>query len=118
MKKIVPVLLFAAFLACTQGPPAPELISPPDGSMLTTLPFRWFSVAEASEYLIEIAPDRDFLGNLVVEKSTPDTTFDVHDYSSQFEGGNYYYWRVRSGNDNGWGHPSEVRSFQVVGGGK
>ncbi|MBD3284941.1 hypothetical protein GF359_01085 [candidate division WOR-3 bacterium] len=112
MKKILLVLMVAAFLGCTQGPPPPELCFPPDGYELTYMPFSWTSVPEANEYRLQISADEGFFDN-VIDEVTADTFYSVTSHYSEFEDGTIYYWRVLSGNTDGWGNPSEVRTISV-----
>ena len=114
MKKLLPiaVIVFAALAGCTQGPPPPELIFPDNGYELTTWPFSWSSVAEADEYQFQISKDESFY-DVVINEVTTDTFYSVASQYAVFEDGTTYYWRVLSGNADGWGKSSEVRSFGV-----
>lgn len=89
---------------------APTLFSPGAGESTETLTpsFRWFYVGAASHYQLVWSPDVHFhkahilltnqtAASLPPEQAlTPDTT---------------YSWRVRGGNEGGWGPWSATRSF-------
>lgn len=119
MKKtlLISGLLILVFSGCnTAGPEAPQLISPSDGSALTSYPFTWSAVPEATRYLVEISLDPGFW-TIIMDRETTDTTYELtqSDYS-YFETNTDYYWRVYAGNENTWGKPSEYWSFTNMGG--
>jgi len=112
MKKVLPILVFVALVGCTQGPPAPVLHFPPEGYELTTMPFFWSTVPEATEYSFQISKDLGF-ADMIINEVTTDTFYSVASKYELFEDGSIYYWRVSSGNGEAWGKSSEIRTISV-----
>lgn len=120
MKKITLAAVgVLGLLVCRMGPPAPELLYPPDGATLLNLPFTWTSVPEAKNYLFEVAQDEGFSPSLISE-IVQDTSYDIRNAPGleQLLPGFVYYWHVRSGDGTNWGRPSEARTFHIITGGK
>ncbi len=91
---------------------APGLFSPQSGESAETLTpsFRWFYVGGASHYQLVWSPDANFhrqhilLTNQTAASLPPEQAL---------EPGTTYVWRVRGGNEGGWGPWSAIRSFRT-----
>jgi len=93
-------------------PSAPTLTSPEDRAVVsgTSVTFNWEAPDGASKYLLEVNTDanwgaetRMFYGDLGDVTEYEDTAY--------LNNATEYYWRVRAGNDAGWGAPSSSWSF-------
>ena len=95
-------------------PSAPTLSSPDAADKVAgrTVTFQWTAPSEetVTKYLLEVYTDPD-LGE-VTRKFYGDVG-NVTEYSDTGypNDGTAYYWRVRAGNDAGWGPPSLSRTF-------
>ncbi|RMG76297.1 MAG: hypothetical protein D6714_21555 [Bacteroidetes bacterium] len=99
-----------------QGTPLPTLPeSPPNGAAVddNTLQLRWFSNADAREYLLEIATSPAFGDSIVLSEITADTFF----VASGLAPLTVYYWRVVGQNICGNGTASPTFAFQTPGAG-
>jgi hypothetical protein len=89
--------------------PAPNLITPADGSILTSLPetFKWTSVSGAIDYVIEAQGSSRWLlfqtteTQIDIGSLDPDTTYD---------------WWVAAGNDYAIGDDSDLWQFNTPSG--
>ena len=100
------------FLVDTQGPVAPNLIDPKQGSTLTdtTVYFSWEMVTDAWMYELVVADNADFISPVFRDSSLTDTAYML---PLDVESGTYY-WRVRGQDIAGnWGDWSEVWSFTM-----
>jgi hypothetical protein len=100
------------FINGTQPPPAPILVSPGNGTVVsgTSVTFRWNASARATMYYITVSTSSDpsdsskwkvsgLLGNVLQYTNTgyPNT-------------GTTYYWWVNAGNSGGWAPQADVRA--------
>jgi hypothetical protein len=97
-----------------QRPGQVVLVSPADGEVIgaDSLEFLWFrSGPEVSRYWFELATD-SLMVNVSIDSTllASDTT-KVH---GTFVDDQTYWWRVRAGNQAGWGEFSELRKFSVA----
>jgi hypothetical protein len=95
-------------------PPAPELLSPADGAVLSVsqpVTLTWSALSGAGQYSVEIAAASDFT-TLEESYTVKATTTQVSDLEA-----GAHYWRVRGagapGEEFAW---SDVRSFVLVSG--
>jgi len=93
-------------------PPAPEPEYPPQDTTLTDslVEFIWNSSIYADHYLFELYYEYDFLNPVYIDSAAADTSFV---FSTPLPD-SLYAWRVKGGNDNGWGPYSEPWSFAIV----
>lgn len=92
------------------------LESPADGTTIevqegeTSVQLQWFSTSnETLAYELEIATDNAF-SQIVYSSELSDTFYVFNDAEIQ----QIYYWRVRAGNEYGWGEFSDVWSFDLI----
>ena len=92
------------------------LESPADGTTIevqegeTSVQLQWFSTSnEVLAYELEIATD-DAFSQIVYSSELSDTFYVFNDAEIQ----QIYYWRVRAGNEYGWGEFSDVWSFNLI----
>jgi hypothetical protein len=120
MKKLtfLAFLLSLALLACNQGPDAPVLISPDNGSALFQgIPFSWNQSPGATSYRFEIGTDGVF-SSIVISKELTETSYELQESEySLFQTEYPYYWHVYAIADGVEGPESSVRWF-TLGGGK
>lgn len=92
-------------------PPAPIVIYPPDDTVFSEniVDFIWNSSQYAGFYLFELSYDSSF-GQIAFYDSTVNGTFITVD---DLENDTTYFWRVKGGNNNGWGPYSEIRNFAI-----
>lgn len=92
-------------------PPAPVLTFPTAGVVLDTnmFSFEWEEPIFAESYIIEIALDSDFTELVLLDSSLTENYFELITALPDSD----YYWRIKAGNDNGWGPYSEVQVFTV-----
>lgn len=92
-------------------PPAPDLVYPEDGDTLEVnmFTFRWSEVELADFYLIEVTDDPSFDSVLFADSTLTQNRLRI---VVPVPNGDYY-WRIKGGNDNGWGPYSEVWSFRI-----
>jgi len=90
-------------------PPAPIQIFPPDDTILTdsAMTFSWLSAPSAMLYLLEIYSDSTLYTPIQIDSSITDTFF----VSQAPVTDTTVYWRIKSGNSNGWGAYSPTWSF-------
>ncbi len=93
-------------------PPSVQLDIPADSSSDLLLPVvcTWYVVPGAVNYKFELASDYSFSTIAISDSNIIDSVFTIHNLS-----GGYYYWRVTARNIAGWGPPSLVRMFSVLG---
>lgn len=92
---------------------APSILLPKDGisaSSLTPI-LRWMYVGGATQYEVEWSPDANFGRGRSVSVVAQQTAITL-DASNQLKPSTNYKWRVRGGNDAGWGPWSHAASFR------
>ncbi len=92
-------------------PPAPILQFPANGQTLSNnqFTFDWTDVSLANQYLIELSPDSSF-GTIIIRDSS--LTASSYPLPSPLANGTYF-WRVKGGNNNGWGPYTPAFRFIV-----
>lgn len=70
--------------------------------------FKWTKVSLASSYLLEFDTLNSFNSGALVQKSLSDTSVDVAGLIQN----QYYFWRIKSGDANGYSNWSSVNRFQ------
>ncbi|MCD6162900.1 MAG: T9SS type A sorting domain-containing protein [candidate division Zixibacteria bacterium] len=92
-------------------PPAPELNFPTSGDSLDadTFTFDWNEPEYASVYLFEVSTDIGFENYTILDSNIAISGYAL---STPLEVGRYY-WRVKAGNNNGWGPYSEIYDFVI-----
>lgn len=93
---------------------APNILLPKGGSTVASLTpsLRWMYVGGATRYEIEWSHDNLFgrgHRSALISAQTAITLDDAHALKS----GTAYQWRVRGGNDSGWGPWSNAESFRA-----
>jgi hypothetical protein len=108
------VVRFTASPSGPVPPPAPQLISPPNGAanQPVALTLRWNSAPTATSYRVQLATDSAFT-NLVLDDSTLTDTMRAAT-SLTLTNDTRYYWRVRARNAGGSGPYSGVYSFTTI----
>lgn len=93
---------------------APPLFSPKAGQPVDSLTpsFRWFYVGGATRYEVEWSKDSQF-GRGRTSSIVSSQTAIALDLEHALEPGATYAWRVRGGNDAGWGPWSSAESFRA-----
>jgi hypothetical protein len=105
------LVLFAGLvlLACNlpmPGPDAPWLIAPADGTALRSAPaLLWAASPGATRYEVQLSTTAKFT-SIVSDSTVADTVLQL-----VLPTDGTYHWRVRSGDDAGWGDWSEAWSF-------
>ncbi len=104
------------------GPPKPKPV-PPTGRAILLSPennkfadsrypkFRWLSVGGASRYEVAWSDSPDFSDSFTIVSIATEAAVPAQEPLSV---GVTYYWRVRGGNESGWGPWSPAASFQVL----
>lgn len=89
------------------------LLSPENGKFTDSVHprFRWLSVGGAARYQIEWSDKPDFSESYA---SVSIATEAVVPVEKPLRIGGLYYWRVRGGNEGGWGPWSAPASFRVL----
>jgi len=92
-------------------PPAPEPEYPPQDTTITvdTVTFIWNSSVYADYYLFELFYEYDFQNPVYIDSAVADTFLIFPTPLPD----SLYTWRVKGGNDNGWGPYSELWSFAI-----
>jgi hypothetical protein len=92
---------------------APLLLSPKGTAPIGTLTprFGWLSVGGAAKYEVEWSPDSHFGRGRSTNALSSSTALDL-DEEHALKPGTTYWWRVRGGNDIGWGPWSNAESFR------
>lgn len=93
---------------------APNILLPKGGSTVASLTpsLRWMYVGGATRYEVEWSHDNLFgrgHRSALISAQTAITLDDAHALKS----GTAYQWRVRGGNDSGWGPWSNAESFRA-----
>jgi hypothetical protein len=93
---------------------APSLLLPRGGEAIRTVTpiFRWMYVGGATRYEVEWSRDQHFGRGHSVSTVSLQTAVTL-DPSQALQTGANYQWRVRGGNDSGWGPWSAPESFRV-----
>ncbi len=90
-------------------PSAPALRGPADDTIVvgTTISFSWYKASWANKYEIEVlnAADDSIFRTVALKNVTS------YKMGKFLNNGNAYKWRVRGGNNMGWGEWSEYRTF-------
>ncbi len=104
------------------SPPKPKP-APPTGRAILLSPennkfadsrypkFRWLSVGGATRYEVAWSESPDFSDSFTIVSIATEATVPAQEPLSV---GLTYYWRVRGGNESGWGPWSPAASFQVL----
>ncbi len=92
---------------------APGLFAPPqgEGAESVTPSFRWFYVGGASHYQLVWSPDANFHRQHILLTNQTAATLPPE---QSLEPATTYMWRVRGGNEGGWGPWSVTRSFRTA----
>lgn len=92
-------------------PPAPQQQYPPQDTTvnINTLDFIWNSSVYADHYLFELYYQEDFDNPVYIDSAITDTSLSLETPLSD----SLYTWRIKGGNENGWGPYSEDWSFEV-----
>jgi len=93
-------------------PPAPVTVYPPHDTTINEnmLEFTWNSSPYAAHYLLEIYYGDEPGDPVYIDSAVTDTTFA---YPTALADSSYV-WRVKGGNENGWGPYSELWSFIIL----
>ncbi len=121
-KKVKAQKLAAAHKESPGGEPLPRptppigraiLISPEDGKYVDSVnpTFRWLSVGGATRYEVLWGEDPGLSNGHSTISLATEATVPVE---KPLRVGATYYWRVRGGNDGGWGPWSPTASFRVL----
>lgn len=91
-------------------PAAPGLASPAAGAATsdTTPTFQWYAASTGVKYQIQLSTASNF--STISRTATVTGTAYT---ASALSGGRTYYWRVRAGDNYGWGGWSSVRALKV-----
>ncbi len=113
-------------------PPAPKIVKeeeplpppvPPIGRAILLVPkdatyveslhptFRWLSVGGSTKYEVQWGEDQTLATKYTSISLATETTIPVE---KPLHVGALYYWRVRGGNEAGWGPWSPISSFRVL----
>ena len=94
------------------APSATTLVAPSDGEtgVSTGVTFSWSGLADANDYLIEVATDAGF-GNIVMSELTTETSLAS---TITLSPDTTYYWRVTTSNACGVGAVSVEQSFTTA----
>ena len=89
------------------------LLVPKDGTYVDSFhpTFRWLSVGSATRYEVQWGEDTTFGNKHGTVSLATEATVPVE---KPLQVGPMYYWRVRGGNDGGWGPWSPTGSFRVL----
>ncbi|MFD0963845.1 hypothetical protein [Pseudofulvibacter geojedonensis] len=105
MKKIYVLLVIMVFISCDDiidevdiSNRSVELLAPTDTAVLTStdVNFTWSTVADANEYVIQIAIP-DFTNSLQI---VTDSTINTTSFSTTLLAASSYEWRVKAKNPN------------------
>lgn len=89
------------------------LLVPKDGTYVDSFhpTFRWLSVGGATRYEVQWSEDATLASKYGTVSLATEATVPVE---KPLRVGGLYYWRVRGGNDAGWGPWSLIGSFRVL----
>lgn len=89
------------------------LLVPKDGTYVDSFhpTFRWLSVGGATRYEVQWGEDATLATKYGTMSLATEATVPVE---KPLNVGAIYYWRVRGGNDGGWGPWSPIGSFRVL----
>jgi len=106
-----PVVNDVMLMPMAPRPPAPILQFPSDGQTMqdNQFTFDWADVDIADRYLIEVATDSLFASIMLNDSNITASQFPLPATLSD----GHYFWRVKGGNENGWGPYSEAFDFFV-----
>lgn len=95
---VVPIGPLTTPSPAMEPPGVPALLSPPDGSYVTTMTPRlsWQSVAGATSYWLQVSPDLRFWTAVIDRSGMTDTSYEVPLTPSAplLQESSIYYWRV------------------------
>ncbi len=96
-------------ICSTVPPPAPNLVSPPNGSynQTTTVRFTWNKSLYAASYRLQVSLDSLFTNMVVNDSTLTDSTIVVTNLTTN----KYYWWRVNAKNVIGTSPYSAVWKF-------
>lgn len=102
------------FTTTSGPPPAPTLISPPNGStnISITPTLDWSDVSGANSYSIQVSTNSGFSPTIVSQSGLGSSQYTVP--GGSLSGGNQYFWRVNATNSNGTSAWSSPFSFTTV----
>lgn len=118
-----PVAPKSATSATTTPVPADAKSPPPTGRAILLSPeggkfadsinprFRWLSVGGATRYQVEWSDKPDYTDSHTITSPATDAMVPVE---QPLQLGVTYYWRVRGGNESGWGPWSATALFRVL----
>ncbi len=103
------------FVTLIDTPARVTLVSPTDdaGNLPSNPLLTWSATARAVRYNVQISTDSAFTTLLVNDTSLTATSSQVGPFA-WLPGLTRYYWRVRGGNNAGWGTFSSPRSYWTV----
>ncbi|MBI5652017.1 MAG: hypothetical protein HZC40_16495 [Chloroflexi bacterium] len=89
------------------------LLAPENAKFTDTMHprFRWLSVGGATRYQVEWSDKPDLTDNYAAMSVSTEAVVPVE---KPLRIGGLYYWRVRGGNEAGWGPWSSIASFRVM----
>jgi hypothetical protein len=92
---------------------APSILVPKGGLPITSLTpiLRWMYVGGATQYEVEWSPDAQFGRGHSVSQVAQQTAISL-DETNELKPATNYRWRVRGGNEAGWGPWSPPESFR------
>jgi hypothetical protein len=92
---------------------APSILLPKGGLPIASLrpDLRWMYVGGATRYEIEMSSDPNFKRAFTTTILSSQTTITLEE-ESELKPGTVFKWRVRGGNDAGWGPWSSPESFK------
>jgi len=111
MQEVHPALKVEGNTPIPEPPDAPITLLPEPRSFVfssTTL-LKWDDIVEANEYRVLVSRDGDFSSTVL------DTVISTTSIEILIDGyGQDWFWKVKAGNENGWGPWSLRRSFTAV----
>jgi hypothetical protein len=92
-------------------PPAPTLQFPSESQRLyaNLITFDWSDISQATRYLIEISTDSASENLIISDSNLTTSSFPL---STPLSNGTYF-WRVKGGNNNGWGPYTPAHKFII-----
>ena len=108
----LPIQGYFAIASSANFPSQIILMSPDNNRQNLNLPvlFKWQSDYLAERYLLSVAKDSLFTELVLADSSLSDTTRLL----SNLENNVRYFWRVKAGNQTGWGDWSETWKFTTI----
>ncbi len=89
---------------------APELVFPPNDTLNIVFDptFKWGKVENSTYYLLQYSKNKDFSDSIEVKTQKQEYLADTLDYITK------YYWRVKTGSDEGESDFSPIWNFTVL----